>query len=66
MVQPFIVNDDSRKVAELKEEIGRLKENILRLEMEISFIQKQCKHVFFECSSYRKCTKCQLVEVLHY
>lgn len=66
MGQPFTVNNESRKVAELKEEIERLKENMLKLEMEIAIIQKHCKHIFFECSSYRKCTKCQLVEVWHY
>jgi prefoldin subunit 5 len=67
MDQLYINKDwDSAVVVELQEEVKRLKENIHQLEQQIHFIQQNCKHVFLEYDGFRKCMKCQKIDVQYY
>ncbi|AIE58828.1 hypothetical protein [Bacillus methanolicus] len=62
------INKDQRSavVEELQEEVKRLKENINKLEQQIHFIQQTCKHVFLEFEGFRKCIKCQKIDIQYY
>ncbi|MFE8700219.1 hypothetical protein ACFYKX_06330 [Cytobacillus sp. FJAT-54145] len=66
MDQLFTNDSHMPKVSVLKAEIKQLKANISYLEEKIEQIQFQCKHVFLEVEGFRRCTKCQKVDVYHY
>lgn len=67
MAQTFINNDPNfSNVTELKTEINKLKKEIIELELQVSRIQQRCRHVFIEEVGFRKCIKCNTVEVNYY
>jgi FtsZ-binding cell division protein ZapB len=61
-----MVHPSTNNVQTLQKEIAELKEKISKLERQITLIQKNCSHSFFETPFMRKCVKCHYVEILYY
>ncbi|WP_141433115.1 hypothetical protein [Bacillus sp. 03113] len=58
--------NDPFMIADMEAQIQELEKKIKALQNEILFIQSNCRHVYLENKGFRRCQKCNKIEIVYY